>query len=165
MGRGSGTGQRSASYKSNYPINSSDLLGFKSSNLGMNQNINGEREGGGAVGDHHLSKSPQHMIPPLYESGLVKGINGDIGMSGKGGLEKNARHGDQEDDAAEQAPLLYLITTYFSYLILIVTGHIRDFFFYRLYPSQFKHLSVQNGLAPINSGFGKLKDIQELIIL
>lgn len=50
-------------------------------------------------------------------------------------------------------PLFHLLTTYLGYLILIVTGHIKDAFLYRLYPNKFKHLSIQNGLAPINSGF------------
>ena len=61
---------------------------------------------------------------------------------------------DKYDKYDENAPLYHLITTYLGYLILIVTGHVKDFFLYRFYSNQFKNLSIQNGLAPINSGFG-----------
>lgn len=53
----------------------------------------------------------------------------------------------------ESVPLIHLITTYISYLILILTGHIRDFVLRWIKPTDFKHLAPQDGLAPINSGF------------
>ncbi|KAJ3320357.1 serine palmitoyltransferase component [Boothiomyces sp. JEL0866] len=53
----------------------------------------------------------------------------------------------------EETPLIHLITTYISYFILIVVGHVRDFIKRRTNPELFKHLSVRDGYAPINSGF------------
>ncbi|KAJ3108019.1 serine palmitoyltransferase component [Phlyctochytrium planicorne] len=59
---------------------------------------------------------------------------------------------DQEE-CIEATPLLVLVTTYISYFILIVVGHIRDFFAMRLVPKSFEHLRSKNGYAPLNSGF------------
>ncbi|KAF7319391.1 Serine palmitoyltransferase 2 [Mycena chlorophos] len=48
-------------------------------------------------------------------------------------------------------PYYIMFTTYISYLILIVIGHIRDFFGKRFHPSAYRHLMEQNGYAPLNS--------------
>ncbi|TPX51849.1 hypothetical protein SeMB42_g00814 [Synchytrium endobioticum] len=53
----------------------------------------------------------------------------------------------------EQAPTWALVTTYMSYFVLIVYGHIRDFFGVRFRAAAYKPLRTQNGYAPINSGF------------
>ncbi|KZV75638.1 PLP-dependent transferase [Peniophora sp. CONT] len=50
-------------------------------------------------------------------------------------------------------PYWVLITTYISYLFLIVMGHIRDFCGKRLYPASYKHLQPSDGYAPLNSDF------------
>lgn len=57
-------------------------------------------------------------------------------------------------DAVEQDPPYYiLLSTYISYLILIVLGHIRDFLGKRFHPSFYRHLMPHNGFAPLNSDF------------
>ncbi len=48
------------------------------------------------------------------------------------------------DELIEEAPLFILLTTYMSYLLLIVVGHVRDFVDGLLYPEKFKHLKAQN---------------------
>ncbi|KAK9480085.1 pyridoxal phosphate-dependent transferase [Lipomyces japonicus] len=53
----------------------------------------------------------------------------------------------------EEPPLFYLLTTYISYLILIIFGHVRDFFGKRLKRDKYSHLVEQNGYAPLNSDF------------
>ena len=53
----------------------------------------------------------------------------------------------------EDPPLSFLITTYISYLMLIVLGHIRDFFGKRFASKRYAHLKQQNGYAPLNSDF------------
>lgn len=50
-------------------------------------------------------------------------------------------------------PLFHLLTTYLSYVILILIGHIKDFIIYNLHSDKLAHLKVTNGYAPINSGF------------
>ncbi|KAK9470528.1 pyridoxal phosphate-dependent transferase [Dipodascopsis tothii] len=53
----------------------------------------------------------------------------------------------------EDPPLFYLLTTYISYLILIIFGHVRDFFGKRFKPEKYVDLVEQNGYAPLNSDF------------
>ncbi|KAF2773197.1 serine palmitoyl transferase subunit [Teratosphaeria nubilosa] len=53
----------------------------------------------------------------------------------------------------DEPPYYYLITTYISYLILIIFGHVRDFFGKRFRQEHYKHLREQDGYAPLNSDF------------
>ncbi|KAG6856485.1 hypothetical protein H0H87_003953 [Tephrocybe sp. NHM501043] len=54
----------------------------------------------------------------------------------------------------EQDPPYYiLLSTYISYLILIVIGHVRDFVGKRFSPKSYTHLMPRNGYAPLNSDF------------
>ncbi|KIY43821.1 PLP-dependent transferase [Fistulina hepatica ATCC 64428] len=50
-------------------------------------------------------------------------------------------------------PYYILITTYISYLVLIVLGHVRDFFGKRLFPSYYTHLTPHDGYAALTSDF------------
>ncbi|KNE58725.1 hypothetical protein AMAG_04277 [Allomyces macrogynus ATCC 38327] len=58
-----------------------------------------------------------------------------------------------EAENLEQAPLFTLITTYLGYLILIVFGHVRDFFGKRFRTSEYSYLLSYNGYAPLVSDF------------
>lgn len=51
-------------------------------------------------------------------------------------------HQEREED--ESVPWWVLLTTYLGYLVLIVFGHVRDFFGKRLNPDKFKHLREQS---------------------
>ena len=53
----------------------------------------------------------------------------------------------------DEPPYYYLLTTYISYLILIVFGHIRDYFGKRFRPQRYRHLQARDGYAPLNSDF------------
>ncbi|KAG9313724.1 pyridoxal phosphate-dependent transferase [Chiua virens] len=53
----------------------------------------------------------------------------------------------------EEPPYYILITTYISYLMLIVFGHLRDFFGKRFAKEYFTHLMPYDGYAPLNSDF------------
>lgn len=44
----------------------------------------------------------------------------------------------------DEPPYYYLFTTYLSYLILIIFGHVRDFFGKRFKSKNYKHLKAQN---------------------
>ena len=60
---------------------------------------------------------------------------------------------DFPEPAEDEPPYYYLITTYISYLILIIFGHVRDFFGKRFKPDSYKQLREQDGFAPLNSDF------------
>ena len=49
----------------------------------------------------------------------------------------------------DEPPYFYLITTYISYLIFIIFGHVRDFFGKRFKQSQYAHLREQD--VPIST--------------
>lgn len=57
------------------------------------------------------------------------------------------------DPVEEEPSYLIVLTTYVSYLILIVVGHMRDFFGKRLFPRSYRHLMESNGYAALNSDF------------
>lgn len=61
--------------------------------------------------------------------------------------------GDFPDPVEDSPPMYYLLTTYISYLILIIFGHVRDFFGKRFRQEQYRHLSERDGWAPLNSDF------------
>ncbi|AFR97684.1 serine palmitoyltransferase [Cryptococcus neoformans] len=46
-----------------------------------------------------------------------------------------------------------LLSTYLSYILLIIIGHIRDFFGKKFTPASYAHLMPQNGYAALNSDF------------
>ncbi|ORX35222.1 putative component of serine palmitoyltransferase [Kockovaella imperatae] len=52
-----------------------------------------------------------------------------------------------------QPPYYILLSTYLSYLLLIVLGHIRDFFGKRFLPKAYAHLVPHDGYAALNSDF------------
>ena len=66
-----------------------------------------------------------------------------------------SRHqgGPFPDPIADEPPYYYLITTYFSYLVLIAFGHVRDFFGKRFRKERYRHLAARDGYAPLNSDF------------
>jgi serine palmitoyltransferase len=53
----------------------------------------------------------------------------------------------------DEPPYYFLLTTYLSYLILIVFGHVRDFFGKRFRESHYRHLKPINGYASLNNDF------------
>ncbi|GAB7347114.1 hypothetical protein MBLNU459_g3239t1 [Dothideomycetes sp. NU459] len=57
------------------------------------------------------------------------------------------------DPIEDSPPYYFLLTTYISYLILIIFGHVRDFFGKRFKQDQYRHLRANDGYAPLNSDF------------
>jgi hypothetical protein len=53
----------------------------------------------------------------------------------------------EHEELIETAPMFILITTYVSYLTLILVGHVRDFIDRILFPDKFKHLKAQNVIS------------------
>jgi serine palmitoyltransferase len=58
-----------------------------------------------------------------------------------------------QDPVEDEAPYFFVVTTYLSYLILMVFGHVRDFFGKRFRQKHYRHLKPQDGYAPLNSDF------------
>jgi len=70
-------------------------------------------------------------------------------------LYTSKSHGQPLDAPIEDDPPYFaVITTYISYLILIIIGHIRDFFGKRFGDKKhYNALKAQNGYAPLNDDF------------
>ncbi|KIW33232.1 uncharacterized protein PV07_00098 [Cladophialophora immunda] len=66
-----------------------------------------------------------------------------------------SRHqgGEFPEPIMDEPPYYYLLTTYISYLILIIFGHVRDFFGMKLKEDNYRHLKARNGYAALNSDF------------
>ncbi|KOS20980.1 Serine palmitoyltransferase 2 [Escovopsis weberi] len=64
-------------------------------------------------------------------------------------------HGEPLEPPVEDEPAYYfLLTTYFSYLVLILLGHVRDFFGKRFGDKkQYSQLKSFNGFAPLTDDF------------
>ncbi|KAJ1825586.1 serine palmitoyltransferase component [Coemansia sp. RSA 2599] len=56
----------------------------------------------------------------------------------------------------ESVPTFILVTTYLSFLMLIIFAHLRDFFGKLVYPEMYVQLREQNGYAPMVSDFESL---------
>ncbi|KAF2466057.1 serine palmitoyltransferas-like protein 2 [Lindgomyces ingoldianus] len=61
--------------------------------------------------------------------------------------------GEFAEPVEDEPPYYFLFTTYISYLILIVFGHVRDFFGKRFRRAHYSHLKERGGYAPLNSDF------------
>ncbi|KAI9840760.1 MAG: serine palmitoyltransferase component [Sclerophora amabilis] len=61
--------------------------------------------------------------------------------------------GSFPEPVIDEPPYYFLITTYISYLILIIFGHVRDFFGKKFREEHYRHLKAQDGYAPLNSDF------------
>ena len=66
-----------------------------------------------------------------------------------------SRHqgGEFPEPIMDEPPYYFLLTTYISYLILIIFGHVRDFFGMRFREQNYRHLKARNGYAALNSDF------------
>ncbi|KAJ2801877.1 serine palmitoyltransferase component, partial [Coemansia helicoidea] len=65
----------------------------------------------------------------------------------------------EAEDASQElsaVPTFILVTTYLSYLMLIVFAHMRDFLGKIFHPEEYTQLRVQNGFAPMVSDFESL---------
>ncbi|KAJ3381724.1 hypothetical protein HDU84_004888 [Entophlyctis sp. JEL0112] len=126
--------EREASFKNTSPpLSSSDILSVRSDVLDTPLAMYKH----GAANDllsHGLAganvQSAQFKMKPSSDRHLQGGF---------------VHHGsDDFKHCLERTPLHVRITTYLSYFILIVTGHLRDFFGFRINPQAYAHLRKKN---------------------
>ncbi|KAI9846367.1 MAG: serine palmitoyltransferase component [Thelocarpon superellum] len=93
--------------------------------------------------------------PSPAEAQRLARQHAQFGPLGHASQRYTSRHqgGDFPDPIMDEPPYYYLLTTYVSYLILIIFGHVRDFFGKRCRPERYRHLMARNGYAPLNSDF------------
>lgn len=93
--------------------------------------------------------------PSPAEARRIARQHAQFGPLGHSTHRYTSRHqgGDFPDPVLDEPPYYYLLTTYISYLILIIFGHVRDFFGKRFRQERYQHLQARNGYAPLNSDF------------
>lgn len=93
--------------------------------------------------------------PSVAEARRQAKIDAQFGPLGHQNHRYVSRHygGSFAEPVEDEPPYYYLLTTYISYLVLIIFGHVRDFFGKRFKPDRYKHLKAANGYAALNSDF------------
>jgi serine palmitoyltransferase len=108
-----------------------------------------------ATGEKMPSEPKTLFQPPTPEEArkLAKAHAqfGPLGSQSHRYISKN--EGEFAEPIEDEPPYYFLLTTYISYLILIVFGHVRDFFGKRFRKQHYSHLAERDGYAPLNSDF------------
>lgn len=116
--------------------------------------------------DKRPSTAPEYSTQYAFQQEETK-RNAQFGKIGDQSHRHVSRHPKGQrvpQPVMDEPPYFYLITTYISYLIFIIFGHVRDFFGKRFKQSQYAHLREQDvtplkrikltkGYAPLNSDF------------
>ena len=93
--------------------------------------------------------------PSVAETHRQARIDAQFGPLGSQSHRYVSKHMGEEllEPVIDEPPYYYLLTTYISYLVLIIFGHVRDFFGKRLRPERYRYLKSANGYAALNSDF------------
>ncbi|KAF9242270.1 pyridoxal phosphate-dependent transferase [Melanogaster broomeanus] len=105
--------------------------------------------------DDNITGLTYPFTPPTSEQ-VFNTVHTEFGHCANESYRCISQHNPEKPVAEheiEEPPYYILITTYISYLILIVFGHIRDFFGKRFAKQYFTHLMPYDGYAPLNSDF------------
>ncbi|KAL4071801.1 pyridoxal phosphate-dependent transferase [Scleroderma yunnanense] len=105
--------------------------------------------------DDNSSGLTYPLTPPTSEQ-VYTTVHTEFGHCANQNYRCVSQHNSEKPVAEheiEEPPYYILFTTYFSYLILIMFGHVRDFFGKRFAKSYFTHLMPYDGYAPLNSDF------------
>ncbi|KAL2053106.1 hypothetical protein ABVK25_006743 [Lepraria finkii] len=93
--------------------------------------------------------------PSPAEARRIAKAHAQFGPLGHHTHRYTSRHqgGAFPEPMMDEPPYWYLLTTYLSYLILIVFGHVRDYFGKRFRKQDYHHLQAHDGYAALNSDF------------
>jgi serine palmitoyltransferase len=111
------------------------------------------------AGDHNSSEPPTTtLFRPKSAEEMEKNRRADSQfgpLCHSSHLYVSKSHGvPLEPPIEDEPPYYFLLTTYISYLLLILVGHICDFFGKRFGDKKhYDSLKVQNGYAPLNDDF------------
>jgi serine palmitoyltransferase len=109
------------------------------------------------AGEANMDEPPTTLFQPpsVAEAKRQARIDAQFGPLGNQSHRYVSKHvgGDLAEPVIDEPPYYYLLTTYISYLVLIIFGHVRDFFGKRFRPEHYRHLQAANGYAALNSDF------------
>ncbi|PSS13054.1 hypothetical protein M430DRAFT_264266 [Amorphotheca resinae ATCC 22711] len=108
-------------------------------------------------GEANMDEPPTTLFQPpsVAEAKKQARIDAQFAPIGSQSHRYVSKHMGEEfpEPIMDEPPYYYLLTTYISYLVLIIFGHIRDFFGKRFRPEHYRHLKAANGYAALNSDF------------
>jgi serine palmitoyltransferase len=109
------------------------------------------------AGEANMDEPPTTLFQPpsVAEAKGQARVDAQFGPLGSQSHRYVSKHlgGQLPQPVIDEPPYYYLLTTYISYLILIIFGHVRDFFGKRFKPDHYRHLTAANGYAALNSDF------------
>ncbi|KAK0113232.1 serine palmitoyltransferase component [Cadophora gregata] len=109
------------------------------------------------AGEANMDEPPTTLFQPpsVAEAKRQARIDAQFGPLGNQSHRYVSQYveGETMEHILDEPPYYYLLTTYISYLVLIIFGHVRDFFGKRFRPENYKHLKSANGYAALNSDF------------
>jgi serine palmitoyltransferase len=109
------------------------------------------------AGEANMDDPPTTLFQPpsVAEAKRQARVDAQFGPLGAQSHRYVSKHmgGELPEPVIDEPPYYYLLTTYISYLILIIFGHVRDFFGKRFKPDHYRHLKAANGYAALNSDF------------
>lgn len=84
-------------------------------------------------------------VPPTSEQ-IFTTVHSEFGHCANESFryDSSARPGDSYDAEEPDPPYYILLSTYISYIFLIMLGHLRDFIGKRFRPSSYEHLKEKN---------------------
>lgn len=93
--------------------------------------------------------------PSPAEARRIAKAHAQFGPLGHHTHRYTSRHqgGSFPEPVMDEPPYYYLLTTYLSYLILIIFGHVRDYFGKKFRKQDYRHLQAHDGYAALNSDF------------
>lgn len=107
--------------------------------------------------DANMDEPPTTLFQPPSpaEARRIAKQHAQFGPLGHSSHKYSSRHpgGELREPVLDEPPYYYLLTTYISYLILIIFGHVRDYFGKRFRKDRYRHLQARDGYAPLNSDF------------
>jgi serine palmitoyltransferase len=108
-------------------------------------------------GEANMDEPPTTLFQPPSIAEAKQKIKADAQFAPIGSQSHRyvSKHpgGELQEPVIDEPPYYYLLTTYISYLVLIIFGHVRDFFGKRFLPENYRHLKSANGYAALNSDF------------
>lgn len=105
----------------------------------------------------NVDEPPRTLFQPPSpaEARRIAKQHAQFGPLGHSSHRYTSRHlgGELREPALDEPPYFYVLTTYISYLILIIFGHVRDYFGKRFRKDRYRHLQARDGYAALNSDF------------
>ncbi|KAI9051410.1 hypothetical protein LZ554_004457 [Drepanopeziza brunnea f. sp. 'monogermtubi'] len=109
------------------------------------------------AGEPNMNEPPTTLFQPpsVAEAKRQARIDAQFGPLGSQSHRYVSQYveGTTMEHVLDEPPYYYLLTTYISYLVLIIFGHVRDFFGKRFRPDDYRQLKAADGYAALNSDF------------